>query len=79
LEEDRKLQAHADRLERRIKAVDSLKKLESDIATGLSPQEAVRRFVELVQAAQIDPAALEAAYRRIWIEAGGEGEPPPLH
>lgn len=45
----------------------------------LSPQEALTRLVDLLTKCGFTRADLEAAYRRIWLEAGGKGEPPPLH
>jgi hypothetical protein len=45
----------------------------------LSPGEALERLIDLIAKSGIDPAVLKADYERIWLEAGGKGEPPPLH
>jgi len=79
LTHDRLLQAQADSLDSRIASVAKLKSLEDELQAGLSPREAVDRLIELLERCQVDPVALEAAITRIWIEAGGEGEPPRHH
>jgi hypothetical protein len=45
---------------------------------SLPPQEALERLVDLIGKSGIDQKALKADYERIWLEAGGEGEPPRL-
>jgi uncharacterized protein (TIGR02594 family) len=57
-----------------IYAADEIKAIKN-----VSPQEAGQRLAALLNQCQLDPVKLKAAIQRIWIEAGGKGEPPPGH
>jgi hypothetical protein len=76
---DKQLQVQAAELDRHIRQMqltkDELNKLKNELGKGRSPQEAVKGLVELLELCQFDRSSLEAAIERIWVEAGGEGEP----